>query len=81
MDEFYCPPSKLNENEHGGVAVARNRKVVRVDPIAHEAYLADGTKIKYDKCLIATGKVTLRKYSDQLAHFTIRRHTEEPQRN
>lgn len=41
--------------EHGGVAVALGQKVVKVDAIAHLAHLKDGTQIKFDKCLIATG--------------------------
>lgn len=54
-EQFYCEPDKLNEAEHGGVAVARMRKVVKLDAMKHIATLDDGTTIKYDKCLIATG--------------------------
>lgn len=33
------------------------RKVVSIDPEAHEAACADGTVIRYGKCLLATGSV------------------------
>lgn len=40
---------------HGGVAVARGIRVQKIVPEEHIAYLSNGKKIKYDKCLIATG--------------------------
>jgi hypothetical protein len=55
VDEFYCPPSELDKREHGGIAVARGRRVVKLIPSEHKAILNDNTVIKYDKCLIATG--------------------------
>ena len=45
----------LNITEHGGVAVARGRHITKIDPEAHTATLDDGSTIKYEKCLIATG--------------------------
>uniref|UniRef100_A0A914XKL1 Apoptosis-inducing factor 1, mitochondrial n=1 Tax=Plectus sambesii TaxID=2011161 RepID=A0A914XKL1_9BILA len=54
-EEFYVSAEKLNELEHGGVAVARGRRVVKLDAVNHTAYLDDGQKVKYDKCLLATG--------------------------
>merc|ERR1719186_1818702 len=52
---FYTPVSELMERKTGGISVLSGHKVVRVDPKQREAYLDDGTKIKHDKCLIATG--------------------------
>lgn len=54
-NEFYCEPDKLDSLEHGGVAIARGHKVIKLDSIAHEAFLQNGTKIKFEKVLIATG--------------------------
>lgn len=54
-EEFYVSADKLNEAEHGGVAVVRGRRVVKLDAANHTAYLDDGQKVKYDKCLLATG--------------------------
>ena len=31
------------------------KRVTKVDPAAQTAFLSDGSEIKYDKCLIATG--------------------------
>lgn len=54
-DEFYMDPAKLLEMSNGGVAVAHGYTVKRIDPCDQEVTLTDGTKITYDKCLIATG--------------------------
>ena len=54
-DEFYLPVEQLSQAEHGGVAIARGMRVTRIDPDAHTAETADGQKISYGKCLIATG--------------------------
>lgn len=77
-DQFYCTPKELETKgwkismqithkrshfvEHGGVAVARGRRVVKIDPEAHTAWLDDGKTIKYDKCLIATGLFMILSY-------------------
>jgi programmed cell death 8 (apoptosis-inducing factor) len=55
-EEFYVSAEKLNEMEHGGVAVVRGRRVVKLDAANHVAHLDDGQKVKYDKCLLATGQ-------------------------
>ncbi|VDM38594.1 unnamed protein product [Toxocara canis] len=52
---FYVPPDEIKDAEHGGVSLVMGHRVVKLDPIAHYAYLDDGRKIKYGKCLIATG--------------------------
>lgn len=39
----------------GGISVLSGQSVVKVDPKAQVAVLANGTQIGYDKCLIATG--------------------------
>lgn len=44
------------KSEKGGVAVASGWKVINVDATNKKVILEDGYEIKYDKCLIATGK-------------------------
>ena len=39
----------------GGISVLLGKRVTKVDPAAQTAFLSDGSEIKYDKCLIATG--------------------------
>lgn len=53
--EFYLNVSDLVESEKGGVAVATGWNVKKIDVSNKTAYLQDDYKIKYDKCLIATG--------------------------
>ena len=52
---FYTPTEELMESPKGGISILSGKKVVKIDPKAQVAYLADGTGIGYDKCLIATG--------------------------
>ncbi|XP_076808808.1 apoptosis-inducing factor 1, mitochondrial-like isoform X1 [Clavelina lepadiformis] len=52
---FYCKPSELDAKNGGGVALALNKRVVSVDASENKVTLNDGTEIKYEKCLIATG--------------------------
>jgi len=52
---FYTPLEELKDSPKGGISILSGQKVVRVDPKAQVAFLADGTQIGYDKCLIATG--------------------------
>ncbi|KAM7350937.1 apoptosis inducing factor [Cochliomyia hominivorax] len=54
-EEFFIDPSKLLENEKGGIAVAHGFKVKKIDPVKQIAILSDGYEIGYDQCLIATG--------------------------
>jgi programmed cell death 8 (apoptosis-inducing factor) len=53
--DFFIDPTKLMENENGGVAVVQGYSVCKIDPVEKKAILSDGTEIKYGKCLIATG--------------------------
>ena len=47
--------SELEGSEEGGTAVLANRRVVHLSPGDKEVTLDNGAKIKFDKCLIATG--------------------------
>lgn len=48
------------ENPNGGVAIARGWMINKLDVIEKIAYLDDGSKIHYDKCLLATGNTNLK---------------------
>lgn len=54
-DDFYIHPSKLDDEPNGGVAIVRGYAVKKLDVEKRVAILSDGTEIKYEKCLIATG--------------------------
>ncbi|KAL1240810.1 Apoptosis-inducing factor 1 [Trichinella spiralis] len=54
-EQFFVEPLQLEATEHGGVSVLKNSRVVRLRPAEHVAELADGQRIVYEKCLIATG--------------------------
>lgn len=54
-NEFYVHPSKLLDEPNGGVALVQGYTVRKVDVENRTAILTDGTQIKYDECLIATG--------------------------
>ncbi|KAF7272258.1 apoptosis inducing factor [Rhynchophorus ferrugineus] len=54
-EDFYTPCRELMSSENGGVAVARGWSVNHIDVMEKTVYLDDGTPIKYNKCLIATG--------------------------
>lgn len=53
--QFYADPAELADKANGGIALLSGHKVVRIDATKQVAYLEDGRKISYDKCLIATG--------------------------
>lgn len=53
--DFYLHPNKLNESEHGGVALTFGYSVTKIDVRQKKAYLDNGHVISYGKCLIATG--------------------------
>uniref|UniRef100_H2YWN8 FAD/NAD(P)-binding domain-containing protein n=1 Tax=Ciona savignyi TaxID=51511 RepID=H2YWN8_CIOSA len=53
--DYYCEPGELPSKSEGGVAVANNKKVASINPVDNVVTLEDGTEIKYEKCLIATG--------------------------
>lgn len=54
-NDFYTDPSKLLTEPDGGVTIVRGYTVKKLDVENRVAILADGTEIKYEKCLIATG--------------------------
>ncbi|KAF2355994.1 Mitochondrial apoptosis-inducing factor C-terminal domain [Trinorchestia longiramus] len=54
--QYYTPTSELSTRPNGGVALLKNIRVTKVDPTFRTAFLEDGTAIRYEKCLIATGE-------------------------
>lgn len=58
QDEFYCDPRELDTKENGGVAVVRGHRVTKLDITGRKAVLDNGMTVSYDKCLIATGKMS-----------------------
>lgn len=56
-NDFYTHPTKLLDEPNGGVSIVRGYSVKKVDIENRTALLTDGTEIKYQKCLIATGSV------------------------
>lgn len=54
-DDFYVSPEKLMNEPNGGVAIVRGYTVKHIDVCTRTAVLSDGTEIKYDECLLATG--------------------------
>lgn len=55
-DGFYLSPDELDQWEHGGIALMRGAKTVRVEAREKFVELEDGRRIEFGKCLIATGK-------------------------
>ena len=54
--DFYCTGKEIQTREgFGGTALLLGAKVDKVDPDAKTATLANGTEIKYEKCLLAIG--------------------------
>lgn len=54
-DDFYLGAEKLNDAANGGVAMVRGYTVTKLNVNDQIVTLDDGTEIKYDKCLLATG--------------------------
>jgi len=52
---FYTPMEELSDSPKGGISVLSGHRVTKVDAKSQIAYLDDGTKITYEKCLLATG--------------------------
>ena len=56
-EQFYTPVPMLQGSKNGGISVLRGKRVDKIDSENQIAYLDDGHKISYEKCLIATGKI------------------------
>lgn len=54
-EAFYTPLDSLEFNEKGGTSVLTGHEVIDLDAEKKIATLDDGRKIKFEKCLIATG--------------------------
>ncbi|CAK9302707.1 unnamed protein product [Gordionus sp. m RMFG-2023] len=55
-ESFYYGLEEWGKEENrGGIFVLKNSKVTKLNPANSEAHLDNGIKIKYEKCLIATG--------------------------
>ncbi|KAI6188251.1 Apoptosis-inducing factor 1, mitochondrial [Aphelenchoides besseyi] len=55
VDGFYVKPENWKDFAHGCVSVINGKKVWKVDTAQRTAILDTGERIKFDKCLIATG--------------------------
>ncbi|KAI6215201.1 hypothetical protein M3Y94_00357400 [Aphelenchoides besseyi] len=55
VDGFYVKPENWKDFAHGCVSIINGKKVWKVDTAQKTAILDTGERIKYDKCLIATG--------------------------
>ena len=51
----YIDVKELSAAEEGGTAVLTGQRVVQLSTGDKQVTLSNGAKIKYDKCLIATG--------------------------
>lgn len=58
-DDFYMDPVKLMEEPNGGVSIVKGYTVKHIDVCNKRAVLTDGTEIKYEECLLATGMLEL----------------------
>lgn len=67
---FFLAPSEIESAEHGGVSLISGHRVVKLDLATQTAYLDDGRSLKYQKCLIATGR-SLCLYKKSLFCFLI----------
>ena len=56
-EQFYTPVPMLEGSKNGGISVLRGKRVDKIDSENQIAYLDDGHKISFEKCLIATGKI------------------------
>lgn len=63
--EFFIKVEDLAESEKGGVAICTGWNVKKIDVPNKTAYLEDDSKIKYEKCLIATGKYIFIRHGSQ----------------
>eukprot|EP01135_Chromosphaera_perkinsii_P000140 Nk52_evm36s32 gene=Nk52_evmTU36s32 len=56
-EDFFCTPEELMVREEAGVAIVLGRKVTNLDVYKKSVVLSNGSKVKFDKCLLATGGV------------------------
>lgn len=68
--EFYSNVNDLIESDKGGVAVATGWKITKMDVPNKTVTLDDNYEIKYDKCLIATGKCREFLFQDIYLHIS-----------
>lgn len=54
-NDFYTDPSRLMDEQNGGVTIVRGYTVKKIDVCNRTAILSDGTAITYGECLLATG--------------------------
>lgn len=54
-EEFYHSLEKLAAKETGGVSIINDITVTKIDTTERIAYFSNGQKIKFGKCLLATG--------------------------
>ena len=54
-EAFYVPAEDLKTRKNGGVSVISGVKVEKIDADRQVAHLSNGNKIRYGKCLLATG--------------------------
>ncbi|EFP02404.1 CRE-WAH-1 protein [Caenorhabditis remanei] len=55
VEGFFVSPEDIRKAPHGGVALLRGKKAVKICAEDKKVILEDGTTIGYDKVLIATG--------------------------
>ena len=54
-EAFYVSAEDLKTRKNGGVSVISGVKVEKIDADRQVAHLSNGNKIRYGKCLLATG--------------------------
>lgn len=54
-DGFYPKIENFSDYKHGGIALLRNTKVIKVNSQKRFVELENGNQVKFEKCLIATG--------------------------
>lgn len=54
-ETFYFLPEVLNDQDKGGIAIAKGRKVIKLDASKKKILLDNGIEVGFDRCLIATG--------------------------
>lgn len=55
VDGFYIAPSNWRKFPHGCISILKNARVDKINASEKSVILESGKKIRFDKCLIATG--------------------------